>query len=255
MLDSADTILLSLFNVLVPALIILAGTGVYSYIIIRRHSKIIKRLYQMNFNSLETERKRIANDIHDILGNKMIQINKAISNAEQHSDGKAQSEIRSIKSHFSLFHSEVQRSVESLYPRDLIDGELESSLRKLASELSTDKLLITVDFHTDNLPSIDHRLHVFRLVQEKLSNIFKHSGCNKVHIDVADEDGKYFVALIYKGNYPTLGWKKNWLRKTNGRGLHIIRDRLNILKATNNISQCDGNIIDEISFDYENTTT
>lgn len=116
MFNSGDTILLSLFYVLVPALAILIGTGVYSYVIIKRHSKTITRLYQMNFKSLEVERKRIANDIHDILGNKMIQINNALSNAEKIADEKTQREIRSIRSHFSLFDSEIRRSVEYLYP-------------------------------------------------------------------------------------------------------------------------------------------
>lgn len=255
MFNSGDTILLSLFYVLVPALAILIGTGVYSYVIIKRHSKTITRLYQMNFKSLEVERKRIANDIHDILGNKMIQINNALSNAEKIADEKTQREIRSIRSHFSLFDSEIRRSVEYLYPRDLIDGELKSCLIRLASDLSTEQFKITVDFHTDDLPLIDQRLHVFRLIQEKLSNISKHAKCDRVHIDVAQENGKYYVALIYKGKRPILGWKKNWLRKANGRGLHVIQDRLNILKADNDITECEGNIIDEISFEYENTTS
>ena len=255
MLSSGDSLLIKLLFLLGPALAILAVTGVYSWFLINRYTKAISRLYEMNFNSLETERKRIANDIHDILGNKMIQINSALSNAEKEADEKTLREIRSIRSHFSLFNSDIGRSIEFLYPRDLIIGEWESSLRRLITSVSSENLQVSINFHTDFNPSAEQCLHLYRLVQEKLSNISKHANCDKVHIDVAEENTKYYIALIYKGQYPALGWKKNWLRKANGRGLHVIQDRLNILKADNDITECEGNVIDEISFEYENTTS
>jgi signal transduction histidine kinase len=130
MLNSGDSFLLSLFFILIPALTILIGVFVYSKVIITRYSRVIKRLYQMNFNSLETERKRISNDLHDQLGYKMLIINKSIENLKSNpllADNEELHACRTVK--------EVKRSLVS-YKKKLktLGTELHDKKEQLAEK-------------------------------------------------------------------------------------------------------------------------
>ena len=67
MFISGDTLLLNLIKITLPGLCILIGTLIYSYKVINRYSKALKRLYSSSFRGVDTERKRIASELHDTL--------------------------------------------------------------------------------------------------------------------------------------------------------------------------------------------
>ena len=67
--NSGDSLLINLFLILIPAFGFLLVSFLISRYLILRYTRALSRLYKMNFNSLESERKRIANDMHDIMGN------------------------------------------------------------------------------------------------------------------------------------------------------------------------------------------
>ncbi|MEY4572528.1 MAG: Histidine kinase, partial [Bacteroidota bacterium] len=73
----------------------------------------------MNFNSLETERKRISNDLHDHMGYKILIINKSLENLKSNSLLKNNTEIERIESQVRLFQYDIRKVLESIHPRDL----------------------------------------------------------------------------------------------------------------------------------------
>ena len=68
MLSSGDSLLLSILAILIPALGILVGTGLYASSMLRRYSRALTRLYSSSFKGVDSERKRIARELHDHLG-------------------------------------------------------------------------------------------------------------------------------------------------------------------------------------------
>lgn len=255
MLNSGDSLLIKLFFLLIPAIGFLLVSVIVSRILVIRYTTALSRLYKMNFNSLESERKRIANDIHDIMGNKMIHINHSLFELGKELDESSKSKLNTVNTNLSLLSMELRRSIEALYPRDLLHGDFNTCLQNLAYDLNDKDFNVNIEFFTDITPIPHQGLHLFRLIQEKLSNIAKYGKTQNVQITLSTDNGKYYVALIYKGDPPP-SWRINdWIRPNKGRGLHIIQDRLNILKAKNTITRSDGNVIDEISFTYEIPTT
>jgi signal transduction histidine kinase len=67
MFTSADLLLVEIAGVFLPALIITVFSVVFSYRITGRYKMAIKRLYKMSFKGVDTERKRIASEMHDHL--------------------------------------------------------------------------------------------------------------------------------------------------------------------------------------------
>jgi signal transduction histidine kinase len=62
---SEDYFLIKVAAIIVPDFTLLIGSMIISLLVIKRYSRAVKRLYQMNFHGVETERKGIANEMHD----------------------------------------------------------------------------------------------------------------------------------------------------------------------------------------------
>ena len=246
MSNSADLFLTSLFLVLFPALIILVGTVLYSYFVNQRLKRAISRLYKMNFNSLELERKRIASDLHDQLGYKILIINKSLEQLSENLQLQNNHEINTAKSQIRLFQYDVNRVLESIHPRDLVEGKWRDSILQLAANLSILPTQIHVYFQTTENPPDEFLHHVYRIIQEKLTNIIVHSNPQRIQLTVHAEKGNIIFTLVYKSKW--LSSLKVGIKQSIrfGRGLSIIQDRLSIIGASNPIMNQRNHVIDTI---------
>ena len=247
--------LYSLFVVMAPAAIILIGVTLYSNYLFWRYRRTIARLYKMNFNSLETERKRIANDLHDQLGAKLMVMQKSLEHLEDRVGEEESAEVNKVQSELRVFHKEIRLVLEAIHPRDLMEGNWRKALERLATELCVEGTSVSVEFHTDKDPKPEHRYQLYRVVQEKLSNIFSHSDTNRVQIQINEDDQRLYISLVYRKNKTMLAWLGGKLPLIKGRGSLIINDRLDSIKAKKELKQVNGFIMDTISVDYENPTT
>ncbi len=247
MSNSGDSFLFNIFAVLIPSIALLIGTVIFSNIVIKRYSKTISRLYKMNFNSLETERKRIANDLHDQLGYKMSVINKSIENLTSKLQLENNSDIKMVQSQLRLFHYDISRVLEAIHPRDLMNGKWRESIQQLTEDLSIGDTNIHVNFHTTKNPKEEHLQNFYRIIQEKLSNIITHTHSNRIQIDIHSENSNIHVCIVYKSDITLIQKVALKLGSKRGRGLLILNDRLKIINATNSITVSEGNIIDTIS--------
>lgn len=246
MQNTGDSFLLSLFVALIPALTILVGVFIYSRTIILRYSKVVERLYKMNFNSLETERKRISSDLHDHMGYKILIINKSLENLKSNHLLKNNLEIERIESQIRLFQYDIHKVLESIHPRELSNGKWHEGIFNLASELSIGDTKIYVLSHTTICPKEEHLLQSYRIIQEKLANIIQHTNPKKIHLDITHEKDLLVVTIIYASKSKLINYTYPRLFAYRGRGLSIINDRLKIIGGGNEIKYTDGYTIDSI---------
>lgn len=246
MSNSGDSFILSLLFILIPALTILAGVFIYSKLVLARYSNVIKRLYKMNFNSLETERKRISSDLHDQMGYKILIINKSLQNLKSNPILKNNAEIERIESQIRLFQFDIGKVLESIHPRELSNGKWHEGIFNLASELSIGDTKIYVQSHTTINPKEEHLLQSYRIVQEKIANIVQHTNPKKIHLDITHESNLLVVTFVYKSKPKFTDYTYSRLFAHRGRGLNIIKDRLKIIGGSNEIKYTDGYTIDSI---------
>ncbi len=246
MLNSADSFLVSLFIIFFPSVILLIGTSVYSFNIIRRYSRTISRLYKMNFNSLEMERKRISNDLHDQIGYKMMIINKSIDSLSSKLNLNNIQELELTRSQLKIFHNDVKRILEAIHPRDLMNGNWRHSISQLAQDLESEDLKISVNFETPKNPKDEQLHHIYRIIQEKITNIITHTKTDSIQIIVYENHDQFEISIVYKSNNTYLNKIGLNLGISKGRGLSVINDRLKIIGASNQIKHLNGNVIDRI---------
>lgn len=187
--------------------------------------------------SQERERKRIAREIHDgpaqYIANAMLRIDLC-KMIVQRDLQEGLNELDDLKKNVKMALREVRGVLFDLRPISLEQLGLDEALREMANLISEENG-IEVDISTKAMErEIEHILEiaVYRLAQEILNNIKKHSKATKVIIRV--EYGVDYVYFMINDNGIGFDIKKaieNAKRKGTSYGLIGIFDRVNQLQG------------------------
>lgn len=183
-------------------------------------------------NMQEQERKRIASELHDSVGQKLIVIkNKVLrftktglSGFQQNPEGLAESVADAIQ--------EIRSISYGLRPYQIDLLGLAQSIKSLVAE-SFDTLDIAYRLqidHVDDINDPDMQINIYRIIQECINNISKHSGARQVMIEMKRQEELLNIHIADDG----IGFDPQ--AAVNGFGLKGIRERLHILHGTIEIS-------------------
>ena len=148
-------------------------------------------------DSQEHERRRIAAELHDSLGQHLIVIkNRALLGSIKSAEG-LKDQFDEISRSATLSIDEVKQIAYNLRPYHLDQLGLGTSIQAMTARLGASS---DIEFSV-NVPSMrgvvakDQEINVFRIVQESLNNVVKHSGATGASVDVA-HDGTDLVITI-----------------------------------------------------------
>lgn len=161
---------------------------------------------QINFSrsliaSQEGERKRIAAELHDSLGQSLVVIkNLAVMLLYPSDEETMREQAQEISTETSRAIGEVKEISYNLRPFHLdqigLTRSIESLIDKVAKSCETE---FSADLdHVDGLLAPDEEINLYRIVQEGLNNVVKHSGATRasVTLRLAEED----LTLTIKDN-------------------------------------------------------
>jgi two-component system sensor histidine kinase UhpB len=135
----------------------------------------------------EAERRRIARELHDELGQTMtgvlLRIDEAIRTPEAADLEEAREDVRR-----SL--DDVRRIARDLRPDTLAELGLRSALSALAVRLQRQTGLAVERRFDDDLPPLgeDAEIVVYRVAQEALTNVVRHAGAERVVVALGRDD-------------------------------------------------------------------
>ena len=150
----------------------------------------------------EAERRRIAQELHDEVGQSMT----AILLATQASRGRGgpaplREELQQVQEITRESLDEVRRLVRRLRPGVLEDLGLISALTSLTTEFATHTgLRVTRRFETD-LPALDPEteLVLYRVAQEALTNAARHAEADQVEVSLRHTDDGVVLSVADDG--------------------------------------------------------
>lgn len=192
----------------------------------------------------ETERKRIAHELHDGLGQTLVVIkNRAwITLQEPTNQAQAFDQMEEIADAADQSLSEVREIAYNLRPFLIDRSGLTSAIETLVRKSAPPDLHITAELdNIDNLLAPEMEINLYRIVQECLNNMIKHAGATAasvivkrpgdgIEITVSDNGKGFDTAAIRFGN-STGG---------SGFGLVGITERAKILGAVPVIESAPG---------------
>jgi PAS domain S-box-containing protein len=197
----------------------------------------------------DEERKRIARELHDSVGQLLaaIGMNINIVQAQSHKlDSKAAGAVSENARLVEQVSSEIRTISHLLHPPLLDLAGLASALRWYVdgfSERSNIKVELEIPTDLGRLPS-DMEIAVFRIVQECLTNIHRHSGSATATIRVHQEDERLIVQVEDRGKGIPAEKQRELEAGRGGVGFGGMRERVRQLGGTLEIrSQGSGTLV------------
>jgi signal transduction histidine kinase len=189
----------------------------------------------------ESERKRLAVELHDSLGQSLVIIkNRALmslSKPEDHTRAMAQmDEISEAASHAI---AEVKEIASNLHPYQLDRLGLAAALKTMLETVSNSSdIQITREIdQIDGELSKEAEINLYRIIQESLNNIVKHSAATQTKVSIK-KDSRSIHLLIHDNGK---GFDAERLAaEPTGLGLTGIRERAKLLGAKPEIRSAPG---------------
>jgi len=203
----------------------------------------LRRLASQLLTAQEEERKRIARELHDELGQSLMIMKmktRSLQRIAETGDHPLAADLKEMDAVLSEVVENVRRISRDLSPYILADLGLEAALQRLLEEFSKHypvKLELQGEFAGLNkaFPEAD-QIHVYRLFQESLTNIGKHSGATGLKVAVSRGNGKVSFLLADNGRGFDVAAFQGSPAGGKGIGLATLGERARLLGGTLDIA-------------------
>ena len=173
----------------------------------------------------DVERKRIAQELHDDISQRLALVGINLSDVEQlvriSGGPEAEQKLRTIRQNIESIASDVHRISYNLHPVSLAYLGLVSALRTLCRDFSK---RIDVEFTSNvasSLASADVSISLYRVAQECLTNVVRHSGSARARVAFTEYPEALQLTIADDG----VGFDIDRL-PSSGLGLVGIRERV-----------------------------
>jgi signal transduction histidine kinase len=186
----------------------------------------------------ENERKRIAMELHDGLGQLLSAARLNVSGLE---DNVAKEDDEVVRTSLSLIDDacqEVRSISHNLMPAALIRLGLVAALRELAAKTSqAGRVHVTVDHEKLAVkPANDEEIALYRIIQEVMNNALKHAAANTINVKLMSIGGEVIVTISDDG----AGMNLQQIESSSGIGWKNIRSRVQLLQGKLDIRSAPG---------------
>ena len=184
----------------------------------------------MLITAQEKERSRLASEIHDDFSQRLALLALGLENAEEAigaSPDEAVQQMHQLLNSAGEIGADLHTLSHRLHSSTLEALGLVPGISALCKEFSVQQG-VEVDFLSDNIPGSVHpgvALCIFRIVQEGLRNLKKHSSATKAQVRLRGTTGKLFVSVRDEG----IGFDVRELKKKEGLGIRSMEERVSLL--------------------------
>jgi signal transduction histidine kinase len=195
-------------------------------------------------DSQEQERKRIAAELHDSLGQNLLVIKNYALMALNTGNGEnpMREHVSEISEAATLSIEEVRQIAHNLRPYQLerlgLTNTLQAMLRQIANA-SDIGFTCEVD-QIDGLLSKEEEISLYRIVQEAINNILKHSGASEASIRIKRAGDEIQVTIADDGRGFMIEPASQAELQKRGFGLTGSAERVRMLGGTQKIQTAPG---------------
>ncbi|GHA76055.1 sensor histidine kinase [Cognatilysobacter bugurensis] len=194
---------------------------------LQRNEREFRRLGRAVWRVQEDERRRLARELHDGVGQNLTALKHRLSQLEDAlpPDSPARAQLDAALALCGDTLEDTRHLSRLLRPPILDDLGLEAALRWLARSLG-ESTGIAVTLDVQPLPPLDGELQtlLFRVAQEALNNAAKHARAQDVIVRLVARDGMLQLQVADDG----LGFDPALALHAGGSGLGGMRERLRL---------------------------
>ena len=179
-------------------------------------------------NGQESERQRLSRELHDSLGQSLIGLKLQYENCrnQQKINNSSFSDLSEL---FDKTIEETRRISNNLMPAALSEFGLTTAIRHICNTIS-ESTNISIIFKAEGknkTVSKDKQTYIFRITQEALTNIVKHSHAKNATIIISFSKQKIYLQIEDDGK----GFDKTQINHLSSNGLNNIQNRILLLSG------------------------
>jgi PAS domain S-box-containing protein len=173
----------------------------------------------------ERERRRLAGELHDSLGQQLALLSAELVMLREHlgSSPLLVDQVDKLLAHTVDLGAELHRLSHDLHPAFLAHVGLADSVRRVCTDLSR-AYRIAIHLEIAGVPQVltsDVALCLYRIVQEALHNVVQHSRAANATVRLEADDGEVVLTVVDDGR----GFDPSVEDAMNGVGLISMRER------------------------------
>ncbi len=175
----------------------------------------------------EAERLRIAQELHDQIGQELTAVLLALARVERRVPDELRQSLFEVQDAVRGSLEDLRRIAVELRPEALDDLGLESALAVLCERFAERSGLEVTQRIAPGLPILtpEAELVVYRVAQEALTNVARHSGVATAKLELVHRDGMLTLTVIDSGRGLSHGHKP-------GTGIRGMSERAALIGAT-----------------------
>jgi signal transduction histidine kinase len=181
----------------------------------------------------EQERRRIASDLHEDIGQRLTLLAVKIEEAKTHAPNPmvdVSNRMDAILKYTLEVLTDVKTLAHELYSPRLAYVGIAEVMSSFCRDFGK-RRKVEIDFRSDGVPSLlapDVTLCLFRVLQEALQNGVRHSGVRQFEGRLWEASDEIHLTVSDCG----VGFDPETARKAGGLGLHRMEERLKLVKGT-----------------------
>lgn len=234
---------------IIAVAIMLIASAVFFYFYKQRKTRAEKKLQYLQQQKQidiaeallmgeERERQRLAQDLHDGLGGLLASVKINMSGLAPEDDPR----FRKVVGQIDTSVNELRRIAHNMMPEALLRSGLETALRDMCEAIDAAELHVEFQaLNIDKQMPANTQIVIYRIVQELLANVLKHSGATEVFVQCSQLDNYFYITVEDNGHGFT---EKPGSNHKKGMGLQNVQTRVDFLNGKMDVnSSVTGTII------------
>jgi two-component system sensor histidine kinase UhpB len=174
----------------------------------------------------ESERLRIAQELHDQVGQELTAVLLLLARLQARAPDELGSIVTDAQESIRSILEDVRRIAIELRPEALDDLGLESALAVLCDRFAERSKMEVSCRIAEPLPALssDAELVIYRVAQEALTNVARHSGAGEAELSLQPADGRVVLTVRDAGRGIDARWAP-------GSGIRGMRERAGLVGA------------------------
>lgn len=216
-----------------------ADTGESEYLLVLRDQEMFKKAQQAEntkkmiralIEAKESEHKRLAQELHDGIGQSLFTVSVALQAVESFvkENPKLTQYINEVQGELQRAMDDINAYSHQLRPKSLDQFGLVPTIQMMIENIMKNTPLLTIDFIAEGLDRCDPvvEINLYRVIQEALHNVVKYADARKVQIKIVKDKTQIHMKIYDNG----IGFNRDKI-KSAGLGLKHMEERIDLLSG------------------------
>jgi two-component system, NarL family, sensor histidine kinase LiaS len=195
---------------------------------------------QVKHTAVTAERQRLARELHDAVSQQLFAISMTMAALKRTIVTKPEMAGRQaelVEEMAAAAQSEMRALLLHLRPAQLEGKPLRQGIEELLNEIKM-KQAIDILLTIEDIPDLPKGIedHIFRILQESLSNILRHAKAKRVEVKLSMIRNKIHFRVTDNG----IGFSMDDSKKSSSYGMGLMRERVAEIGGVLNVSSAPG---------------